>query len=194
MPDIIKTNRANFAANFDQFIANRDKKTLLVRCYEHTDSIREVFSSLINNSDTNNGIVKVRAMQSNPRIFKGIMPEKELKRLHQGDIVGSNDFRVIFESKSYFENVRNRFDFEIFCPIETILFEENNTNKLKKTLKTATTKTILITTNDYDKNAEKLFDVIDEVIILDTTKEPKNIDAFSTLRQNIINRDGKLPY
>jgi len=194
MPKIIKTDRSNFESHFNEFINDKNIKILLVRSYEHKDSIKETFSSLINNSNMNTGIIKVRAMKNNHVIFNGIMPEKELKKMHQDDIVGNDNLKVKFESKSYFEDVKNRYDFELFCPIESILFDVKETNKLKDVLKKASAKTILITTNDYGRKPEQLLDVVDEVLILDTTEERKNVEGFSILKQRIIDRDGKLPY
>ncbi|WP_338214411.1 hypothetical protein [Companilactobacillus muriivasis] len=194
MPKIIKTDRSNFESHFNEFINDKNIKILLVRSYEHKDSIKETFSSLINNSNMNTGIIKVRAMKNNHVIFNGIMSEKELKKMHQDDIVGNDNLKVKFESKSYFEDVKNRYDFELFCPIESILFDVKETNKLKDVLKKASAKTILITTNDYGRKPEQLLDVVDEVLILDTTEERKNVEGFSILKQRIIDRDGKLPY
>lgn len=194
MPKIIKTDRKKFERYFKDFLEGGvESKTLMVRCYNYHDSLREVLNNLYISPLIHTGIIKVRSMENNVNIFEGLAPKNKIKKITQDSILGNKDFTFQIEKRSYFEDYSDR-DVQVFVPIQTILNCSKEVEKLKRFLKTTDTKTVLITTNDYGRKPEGLYDYLDEVIILDTSLESNNLEKMKNLRENISDENGKMPY
>ena len=83
-------------------------------------------------------------------------------------------------------------DFAIFHPVQTAISDISERDKFRKVLANSKArKNILITTNDFNNDPEKIYDIVNAVLILDTTAvNEKNKQTYATIKANLA-ADGK---
>lgn len=178
-----------------------DKKTLLVRGYFDKDKLLHVLESIRDSEKINEALFVLgeAGICDVPRLFNDVFLDKRFKsntRLNtRYDFPGAiGTFTKWRQHIDY--TFGNRYDLAVFYPVETVLFDPKDSEKFIKTVKNSlTNKNILITTNDFSQRPEQLYDVVDEVLILDTkNKNEENKEQFETIKSNLERDNKSLPY
>ena len=86
----------------------------------------------------------------------------------------------------------------VYYPVQTVLYDNNLKafNNFKKKLSNShSRKNILITSNDYTKQFEKGYSLVDRVLILDTTElNPSNKEKYHNIVENNKADGEEMPY
>ena len=97
---------------------------------------------------------------------------KILPRLNLRDIFKIYGLNIQFTQWKKHRDFRfnDNKDFAIFHPVQTAISDVSERDKFRKVLANSKArKNILITTNDFNNDPEKIYDIVNAVLILDTT-------------------------
>ncbi|SFV41055.1 hypothetical protein [Ligilactobacillus acidipiscis] len=188
-----------FADKFDEFISDSNKNSLLIRGFYDVDKLLSVFNILSKNKYCHKGVIVLGnvTIKHEQELFQRIFRNK-LPTFNLSDEFDLADLTVSFTK--WGQNTEFPYgqfdDFALFYPVESVLFNAKDTAKFVKAVKgSKAKKNILITTNDFTKKAEELYEIVDDCLILDTVDlNEKHKKIFNTIEQNIKAKHNELPY
>lgn len=178
-----------------------DKKTLLVRGYFEEDKLLQVLKSIRDSKKTNEVLFVLgdSSIKDVPDLFNGASVQKKFK--YNTRLNTPYDFPNATGTFTKWRNhihgtFGSRYDLSVFYPVFSVLFDPRDTEKFIRTVKNSLTdKNILITTSDNSDRAEKLYDIVDEVVVLDTKDESeKNQEQFRNIKHHLERHDLPFPY
>ncbi|WP_270332986.1 hypothetical protein [Ligilactobacillus acidipiscis] len=185
----------DFVRYLDRFFKSEDINTLLVRGYFYHDKLTTVLQYINYNKDLTSGIFVVGALSEVPRLFGPSFKSGKFHSVHQGEtykIAGAN-CEFLKEDINVDMAYGHSTDFCIFYPVESILFDNNKTNRFVQQLKNSNAKkNIIITSNDYSTRAEQLYSEVDETVVLDMSSIHE--EEFETIKSNFKREGRELPY
>lgn len=188
-----------FADKFGEFISDSNKNSLLIRGFYDVDKLLCVFNILSKNEHCHKGVIVLGnvTIKHEQELFQKIF-RNNLPIFNLSDEFELADLTVSFTK--WKQNTEFPYgwsdDFALFYPVESVLFNANDTAKFVKEVKESKAKkNILITTNDFTKKAEKLYGIVDDCLILDTADiNEKHQKMLDTIGQNIKAEHNELPY
>lgn len=195
---IEKFEPKEFIKRFKELLLDKETNRILIRGYFDDDKLLLVFSCLYDLEEFNKGTVV---------IGNTIVPyERQFLEKGLREVVPKFNLRDSFNVYGMIINLvqwkRNRDlpfgfdkDFALFHPVQSVL-DSKDFPKFCATIKNAKAKkNILITTNDFNNTAEKLYPYIDATLILDTTRVNEEHEKTYKVIQSNLQADHKvLPY
>ncbi|GEP19693.1 hypothetical protein [Pediococcus argentinicus] len=195
-----KVNEKEIENCIKKFI-HSDDKNLLIRGYFDIDKLVAVLSSVYNEEEVNQLLLVLgdTSVKDVPRLFNPafIQPKFKNVKLDTKKYRFPNAEGVFTKWRSHINGVFGAGkDLAIFYPVEGVLFNSNDTDKFKSTLKNSRAKkSILITTNDFSNLTKKLYDSVDEVIIFDSSNaNENNKELLKVIHRNFEFDKRELPY
>ncbi len=195
---IEKLKPKEFIKRFEQLLLDKETNRILIRGYFDDDKLLLVFSCLYDLKEFNKGTIVIGNTT--------VPNEREFLERGLREVVPRFNLRDSFNMYGMITNFvqwrRNRDfpfgfdkDFAVFHPVQSVL-DGTDFPKFCAALKNVRArKNILITTNDVNNNAEKLYPHIDSTLILDTTSVNKEHEKTYKVIQSNLQADHKvLPY
>lgn len=195
---IEKFEPKEFIKRFKELLLDKETNRILIRGYFDDDKLLLVFSCLYYLEEFNKGTVVIGnttvpyERQFLEKGLREVVPKFNLR----------DSFNVYGMIINFVQWKRNRDlpfgvdkDFALFHPVQSVL-DGKDFPKFCATIKNVRArKNILITTNDVNNNAEKLYPHIDSTLILDTTSINKEHEKTYKVIQSNLQADHKvLPY
>ncbi|WP_253283652.1 hypothetical protein [Ligilactobacillus saerimneri] len=200
MTEINKLIPRDFVGKFKQALLDDSIQNILVRGYIDNEKILLVFDTLQNLADYQTGSVvmgRVTVRAEREYLVSGLS-SKCVPRFNLKDDFTMCGLKVNFTKLD--QNIDHEFnigkDFAIFHPVESVLFDDSSVEKFRKVLKNSKAKkNILLTTNDLNKDPEKIYDDVESVLILDSRDvDDKHRQKYKTIEYNLTSKGNKLPY
>jgi hypothetical protein len=174
---IEKLEPKEFIKRFKELLLDKETNRILIRGYFDDDKLLLVFSCLYDLEEFNKGTVVIgntTVPYERQFLEKGL--HEVVPRFNLRD--SFNVYGMIINFVQWKRNIDLPFgfdkDFALFHPVQSVL-DGKDFPKFCGTIKNAKAKkNILITTNDFNNTAEKLYPYIDATLILDTTLNFKN--------------------
>ncbi len=171
---------------------NSDDRIALIRGFMDDDKLIGVLFGLQNNKLLKHGVIKVNSLQHFKELYLRALNRKLKIKLNENFNIGNLIVKVLLYSRNDTYSPYDS-DFEIFYPVESALYSEKDTKRLKSHIKDSRAKKIIIvTTNDYSNKTDTLMDLVDKQLVLDSsTKYP---DKYRILINNLKENGQMLPY
>lgn len=196
-----KVKLHDFDVQLQDFM-DSDDRFLMVRGYFDNDKVDAVLGGLERINKKHHSCSRITMMIT--RLKYIIDPVKE----HFGnDAIYNFKDRFTHEDVSYgFDTYLKNFDkpfgldanVVVYCPVQTVLYDNNLrgfNNFKKKLFNSQSHKNILITSNDYIKQFENGYPLVDRVLILDTTDlNSSNKEKYHNIVKNNKVAGEKVPY
>ncbi|MCG0739770.1 hypothetical protein [Lactiplantibacillus plantarum] len=187
-----------FLEAVSSFLKSNKTTTLLVRGFFMQDNLKAVLEAMQEDDNLKTSIFVTGDISEVPRLFNEPLGQKILKRpkLNTSYRLAGTTTQFIKRNQNVNCDFGFGIDLAVFYPVQNVLFEESDFNKfISKLHHSKANKNILIMTNDYSRRAEKLYQFVDEVLVLDTSQlDEKHSEKAKQLAENF-KRDGKdLPY
>ena len=176
-----------FVKEFRMFLKAAEQKTLITGLDDDA-KIRAVLNIL--NQHFKTGIIYCSEIGRIAEIINGAFDTPPLPQKVNGkDVLKLDNMKVGFSKYIYSRNpteIGNNVDFVLYFPVETVLMKgkEKHLKSLLNDIKnTASTKVIVMTTNDQLKNLTPIRDVVDSHIHYEI--ENDNPDLLEIIKSNI---------
>lgn len=196
MAEIIeKMAPRKFVDKFCDLMVNQNIHNILIRGYFDDDKVLLAFGILNDLPNYQNGTLVIgnTRVQDEKRFLEQAL-RKPLPRFNLKDIFKINGLNIQFTQWKKHRDFRfnDNKDFAIFHPVQTVISDISELDKFRKVLTNSKArKNILITTNDFNNNPEKIYDIVDAVLILDTkASNEENKQTYDTIKANLA-ADGK---
>ena len=195
---IEKFEPKEFIKRFKELLLDKETNRILIRGYFDDDKLLLVFSCLYDLEEFNKGTVVIgntTVPYERQFLEKGlheVVPKFNLRD-------SFNVYGMIINFVQWKRNIDLPFgfdkDFALFHPVQSVL-DGKDFPKFCVTMKNAKAKkNILITTNDLNNTAEKLYPYVDATLILDTTRVNEEHEKTYKVIQSNLQADHKvLPY
>ena len=195
---IEKFEPKEFIKRFKELLLDKETNRILIRGYFDDDKLLLVFSCLYDLEEFNKGTVVIGnttvpyERQFLEKGLREVVPKFNLRD-------SFNVYGMIINFVQWKRNVDLPFgfdkDFALFHPVQSVL-DGKDIPKFCVTMKNAKAKkNILITTNDLNNTAEKLYPYVDATLILDTTRVNEEHEKTYKVIQSNLQADHKvLPY
>lgn len=195
---IEKFEPKEFIKRFKELLLDKETNRILIRGYFDDDKLLLVFSCLYDLEEFNKGTVVIGnttvpyERQFLEKGLREVVPKFNLRD-------SFNVYGMIINFVQWKRNVDLPFgfdkDFALFHPVQSVL-DGKDFPKFCVTMKNAKAKkNILITTNDLNNTAEKLYPYVDATLILDTTRVNEEHEKTYKVIQSNLQADHKvLPY
>lgn len=196
MAEIIeKMTPEKFADRFSELMMDQRVHNILVRGYFDDDKVLLTFGILNDLPHYKNGTLVIgNTRVQDEKIFLERGLRKTLPRFNLRDIFKIYGLNIQFTQCKKNRDFRfnDNKDFAIFHPVQTAISDISERDKFRKVLANSKArKNILITTNDFNNDPEKIYDIVNAVLILDTTAvNEKNKQTYATIKANLA-ADGK---
>lgn len=198
---IEKVKLHDFDAKLHNFM-DSDDRSLMVRGYFNSDKISAVLGGLERINRKYHSCSRITMMITSLKYMTD--PVKE----HFGsDAIYTlkDEFThngISYKFDKYLQNFDMPFGYDanavVYYPVQTVLYDNNlrDFNNFKKKLSNSQSrKNILITSNDYTKQFEKGYSLVDRVLILDTTElNPSNKEKYHNIVENNKADGEEMPY
>ena len=196
MAEIIeKMTPEKFADRFSELMMDQRVHNILVRGYFDDDKVLLTFGILNDLPYYKNGTLVIgntRVQDEKNFLERGL--RKILPRFNLRDVFKIYGLNIQFTQWKKHRDFRfnGNKDFAIFHPVQTAISDISERDKFRKVLANSKArKNILITTNDFNNDPEKIYDIVNAVLILDTTAvNEKNKQTYDTIKANLA-ADGK---
>lgn len=198
---IKKVELHDFDTELQRFM-DSDDKFLMVRGYFNSDKINAVLGGLERINRRHHSCNRVTMMITRLRYLTD-----PVKEHFKNDAIYNFKDRFTHEGISYkFDTYLQNFDMPfgydanavVYYPVQTVLYDNNlgGFNNFKNKLSNSQShKNILITSNDYTKQFEKGYSLVDRVLILDTTElNPNNKEKYHNIVENNKADGEEMPY
>lgn len=195
---IEKLEPKEFIKRFEQLLLDKETNRILIRGYFDDDKLLLVFSCLYDLKEFNKGTIVIgNTTVPNEREFLERGLREVVPRFNLRD-----SFNVYGMIINFVQWKRNRDlpfgfdkDFALFHPVQSVL-DGKDFPKFCGTIKNVKAKkNILITTNDFNNTAEKLYPYIDATLILDTTRvNEEHKKTYKVIQSNLQADHKVLPY
>lgn len=159
-----------FIDDMNDFFKSNDK-TAVIRGVNNDNKLIGTLLSLNSDKSMNTGTIKVNSLKRFKELYFESLDRKLNIKLNEDFNIGTLKVRVLLYSRN---DTFTRFneDFIVFYPVEAVLFSDTETERLKKHIKAShARKNIIIITNDYSNRPDRLSDVIDRQIVLESSKK-----------------------
>lgn len=195
---IEKLELKEFIKRFEELLLDKEINRILIRGYFDDDKLRLVFSCFYDLKEFNKGTVVIgNTTVPNERKFLERGLSEAVPKFNLRDLF--NVYGMITNFVQWKRNIDFPFgfdkDFAVFHPVQSVL-DSKDFPKFCAALKNSKAKkNILITTNDINNAAEKLYPYIDATLILDTTSVNEEHEKIYKVIQSNLQADHKnLPY
>ena len=195
---IEKLEPIEFIKRFEQLLLDKETNRILIRGYFDDDKLLLVFSCLYDLKEFNKGTIVIgNTTVPNEREFLERGLREVVPRFNLRD-----SFNVYGMITNFVQWRRNRDfpfgfekDFAVFHPVQSVLDGTEFSEFCAALKNVRARKNILITTNDVNNNAEKLYPHIDSTLILDTTSINKEHEkTYKVIQSNLQAEHKVLPY
>ena len=198
MSKIHKDTKNGFLKNLTDDLMNSSINRVLIRGYSWKMNFRLVLETL-ELCEFYNGLLTTQILKKISDLF--------MIAGFEGVEAHLNEITVIGKIENEFTKLNCHIchgigkDFNLIFPIQSQLINEKNTQRVIDAIKNSMAKkTIIITTNDFDRNPEKLYSFVDSVQILDVSKnsgegnEWNFQEKMKILKENFNAKGKDLPY
>lgn len=200
MAEIIeKMTPEKFADRFSELMMDQRIYNILVRGYFDDDKVLLTFRILNDLPYYKNGTLVIgntRVQDEKNFLERGL--RKTLPRFNLRDVFKIYGLNIQFTQWKKHRDFRfnGNKDFAVFYPVQTAISDISERDKFRKVLANSKArKNILITTNDFNNDPEKIYDIVNAVLILDTTAvNEENKQTYATIKANLATDGKEEPY
>ena len=174
-----------------------DKKNLLIRGYFDQDKLEVVLYAMGRRDDISKSVFVTGLLSRVPELFNDSLNQniKVPKLATKYELCGTTA-EFVKQTQNMNDDFAFNTDLAVFYPVQSVLDTETSTVKFLSNLShSMAKKNILITTNDYSDRAERLYNSMDEVLILDMSKvDDEHVETMKNITRNFKRQNMKLPY